>query len=90
MISPNAYRGPATLEAVANHICWVNEEFAHADVALADGDEVAIMPPVRDAPMTVVLKLRVILGRRRLEFRIEANQRLLLKLGLIPFLRRGA
>ena len=24
----------------------VNEEFAHADVALADGDEVAIMPPV--------------------------------------------
>lgn len=40
--------------------------------------------------MTVVLKLRVILGRRRLEFRIEANQRLLLKLGLIPFLRRGA
>ena len=24
----------------------VNEAFAHADVALADGDEVAIMPPV--------------------------------------------
>lgn len=27
LISPKAWRGPATLEAVATHICWVNEGF---------------------------------------------------------------